>query len=90
MPTEAPRIDLLPAERHVASETLAFDVVIEARGMIGRWAQHNGTSGSVTWTDGSTTGDCGGDPEKIAAALASSIPVQPGAGSGARKRCRGR
>jgi hypothetical protein len=79
VPTDGPKIDLLPAERHFASETLAFYVVVEGMGMIGRWAQRNGTEGSVTWTDGSTfeTGDCDGDPEKIVAVLAALLPVQP-------------
>ncbi len=80
MSTKGPKIDLLPAERQVASETLAFDVVVESMGMIGRWAQRRGTEGSVTWTDGNTyeTGACDGDPEKIVAALAESVPLPPG------------
>lgn len=82
MSTKGLKIDLLPTERHVASETLAFDVVVAGMGMIGRWTQVNGTGGSVTWTDGKKfeTGGCDGDPERITEAIARSIPRQPAAG----------
>lgn len=78
MTSDGPKIDLLPAERHVPSETLVFDVVVEGMGMIGRWVQRNGIGGSVTWTDGKIreTGDCDGDPVKIAAALVTLVPAQ--------------
>lgn len=71
------RIDLLPTDPY-RDETIAFDVVVEGMGLIGRWSQENGKGGAVTWTTGETieTGDRDLDTDKILAAVRETIPFR--------------
>lgn len=71
-------VDLIPTDLQQHYEIIAFDVVVEDMGLIGRWAQTGEGKGIVTWTDGShaETGSCGADPKKIIEAIRPSIPMR--------------
>jgi hypothetical protein len=69
------RVDLLPADVF-RDETVAFDVIVEGLGLIGRWSHADGPSGNVTWTTGQSfeTGDCDLKEHRILAAVRETIP----------------
>jgi hypothetical protein len=71
------KVHLLPTDLY-RDETVAFDVVVDGMGLVGRWSQTRGYGGMVVWTTGESyeTGSCDLDSEKIIAAVRESIPYR--------------
>jgi hypothetical protein len=71
-------VDVISAEPHHRTETVAFDVIVRGKAIVGRWVQVDDGHSFVTWTDGSraSTDGCDGTRNGIIEAVRISLPAR--------------